>query len=85
MYKRITKHIFFNTIEEAERFKELYDGRPLVDKCPGYWVRNYYGHKTIGKTHVYLSVTTEEFKTIKKAIGLKEKHWAGHICYSYEG
>ena len=85
MDKRITKHLFFNNIEEAERFKQLYDGRPLVDYFPNYWVKKYYGHKIIGKTHVFFTVTTEEFEKIKKAIGLKEKRWAGHLCYIYEG
>ena len=86
---KTTKHIFFNTKDEAERFEKLYDNKidwVCIDlPYDNYWIRTYFGPNALGKVHVYFRTDTENLNKIIKAIGLKKKKWAGHLCYLFEG
>lgn len=80
--KATFKTIFFNNIEEAKKFKQLYD-ESVIWSYNDYWSRKYYGPKSIEKVHVSLRCTNEEINKIAEAVGLRKCKWAGHLCYEF--
>ena len=87
MATKKTRHIFFDTIEEAERFRNLYDDNRYwvtIDIPKSYWVQAYFGEKSLGKVHVYFRTDSENLEKIIKSIRLRKCKWAGHLCYYYQ-
>ena len=75
------KYVFFNTIEEAQKFVSLYGGISSKDYSFTTWR---FGNKVDGKPYVYFRASKEDMKRIKELIGLKEKRFNNKICYVFE-
>jgi hypothetical protein len=78
-----TKHIFFNTVDEAERFVKLYGGVVCINSA-GDFHHRYYG-EIAKRPMVLLRTNNMVMDEICSSIGLKKKRINGNRkCYIFE-
>jgi len=77
------KYIFFNTVDEAERFVKLYGGIVCINSA-GDFYRRYFG-EIAKKPMVILTTNNKVMDEICSSIGLKKKRKNGNRkCYIFE-
>jgi hypothetical protein len=76
------KFIFFNTVDEAERFVKLYGGSLCSDYWKDHFYRNYFG-EIANQPMVGLRTNNIVMNEICSSIGLKEKRKNGKKCYIF--